>query len=451
MIRHIRLSIFAVIVSLAQAVVVRAGDAGPVVISDDGGWCWFQDERAIIHDDKLIVSTLAMGVSDKSRRGDAEVVVYDLKTGSHRWMTLFDDIGADDHNMGAFVVMPGGRILAVAATHGATNWFAARVSEPDDPLKWGPVDRVVPTEKSRITYSNLHRLSAENGRIYNFYRGLDNSFKPSFAYTDDNAATWTSGGIFIDVPAKVRHRPYVKYASNGLDTIHMVYTEGHPRDFDNSIYHIFYRAGSLHGSAGSPIAPLSKGLSKPQLGTVVYQGGVTNVAWTQDVELDGNGQPVVVFSTQRDPSTLGAGHPESGRDHRYHYARWDGSQWIEHEIAFAGSRLYPKEDDYTGLIALHPDDVTQVYFSTNVEPTTGKPLISGADGKQHYEIFHGVTSDGGKSWKFEAVTKNSTLDNIRPTVPKWGKEGKGRTAVLWLRGKLETYTQYQLQVVALIR
>ena len=86
-------------------------------------------------------------------------------------------------------------------------------------------------------------LSAESNRVYDFYRGLDASYKPSYAYSDDLGQTWRSGNIVINVPSTQLHRPYARYASNGTDTIHITYTEAHPRDFDNSIYHVYYRAG----------------------------------------------------------------------------------------------------------------------------------------------------------------------------------------------------------------
>ena len=33
----------------------------PVVLLDDGGWCWFEDERAIVVEDNLIFGTVATG------------------------------------------------------------------------------------------------------------------------------------------------------------------------------------------------------------------------------------------------------------------------------------------------------------------------------------------------------------------------------------------------------
>ena len=62
---------------------------------------------------------------------------------------------------------------------------------------------------------------------------------------------------------------------------------------------------------------------------------------------------------------------------------------------------------------------------------TGAPLISAADNLRHHEMFRGKTSDGGKTWKWIAITANSTVDNLRPLVPVWYGQ---RTALVWMRG-----------------
>jgi len=136
----------------------------------------------------------------------------------------------------------------------------------------------------------------------------------------------------------------------------------------------------------------------------------------------------------------------SGNDHRYHYAYWDRSAWHDQEIAFAGTRLYAGEDDYTGNICLHPDRLDTVFISTNADPITGLPLISQADQRRHYELFCGRTSDGGKSWSWEPITRDSISDNLRPIVPQWNAEN---TVLLWFRGNYRTYRDYQTEVVML--
>jgi hypothetical protein len=423
----------------------------PVVLNDDGGWCWFQDERALVVSGRLVFGSVAAGRSDPSRRGMVEATSVELGT---RAITRFrlsatpvEKPGRyDDHDTPAFVVRGDGRLVAVWAGHGYDNRILSRISlRSGDASAWGDERAFVPSPSSSVTYSNLHRLAGENGRIYDFFRGLDNRFKPSVAWSDDEGESFKSGGVVIDVPAAFRHRPYVKYASDGHDTIHLAYTEGHPRNFDNSLYHVYYRSGALHASDGKAIRHLTEGLRDPVEGTRIFQGDPANVAWVIDLELDALHRPCVAYSVQKDSAGLPPG--QGGSDHRYRLARWTGEAWVDREIAYAGTRLYAGEDDYTGGIALVPGDPTRVFISTDADPATGAPLVSGADGKRHFEIFRGASADGGRSWRWRAVTRDSTADNLRPIVPR----APGRDELLlWLRGRYRSYTDYDLEVVGLL-
>jgi len=170
------------------------------------------------------------------------------------------------------------------------------------------------------------------------------------------------------------------------------------------------------------------------------------VAWMADVAMDEQDQAVIAFSVQKD----GRDHPPklAGLDHRFHLARFSGDGWQQHEIAFAGERLYPFEDDYTGLVAIDPENVNHLVISTNADPVTGEALVSRADQKRHYELFDGTSIDGGKSFDWKAITQHSTMDNIRPIIPSWKSE---RRVVLWLRGSYTTYENFDTQVVAIIQ
>jgi hypothetical protein len=422
----------------------------PLVLNDDGGWCWFQDERALVVKDRLVFGSVAAGRSDPSRRGMVEATSVDLASGrSTRFRLSATPVEKppryDDHDTPAFVVRGDGRLVAVWAGHGYDNRILWRVSRlPGDATAWGEERAFVPSASSSVTYSNLHRLAGERGRIYDFFRGLDNRFKPSVAWSDDEGESWKTGGVVIDVPAAFRHRPYVKYASDGRDTVHLAYTEGHPRNFDNSLYHAFYRQGTLHRSDGSPIRPLAEGLRDPVEGTRIFPGDPRNVAWVTDLELDAQGRPFVAYSVQKDSAGLPPG--QGGTDHRYRRALWTGTRWDDREIAFAGSRLYANEDDYTGGVALVPGDPTRVFIASDADPSTGAPLTSAADGQRHWEIFRGATADGGRTWRWQPVTRDSTADNLRPIVPR--TDGRDEI-VLWLRGRYRSYTDYDLEVVGL--
>jgi hypothetical protein len=422
-----------------------AAAAEPVTLNDDGGWCWFQDERALVVAGKLIVGTIASGSRDPTRKGNVEATSLDLATGAVERFVLHERLQLDDHDSPAFLVRSDGRLLAMYSKHGGENRIYYRVSErPGNATQWREEQVFTPSASSRVTYSNLFRLPAENGgrgRLYNFFRGYNDSFKPSWMISDDDGETWIARGLWIDFPSAANHRPYVKYASNGRDTIHFAFTEGHPRDFDNSVYHAIYREGAYHRSDGARIKAVVDGPILPKEATRIFTGDRDNVAWVSDLHLDPAGRPVLVYSVQKNAAGLGPAHPDAGKDHRYRYAVWDGTHWRDHEIAFAGTRLYPGEDDYTGNACLDPRDPCVVYASSNVDIGSGAPHASG-----RYEIHRGVASDWGESWTWTPVTVNSHADNLRPVVPGGDFTGE---VVLWLRGEYRSFTDYDLEVVGL--
>ncbi|MBT6032705.1 MAG: hypothetical protein HOH19_09025, partial [Kordiimonadaceae bacterium] len=229
---------------------------------------------------------------------------------------------------------------------------------------------------------------------------------------------------------------------------HFSATEQHPRDFDNSIYHGVTDGSVLRSSNGNILDDdlTDQDAIEPTDLTLVYKGGAENVAWTVDMEMDQDDHPVIAFSVQKNSAGMPVG--QGGTDHRYHYARFDGTEWTQSEIAFAGTRLYSREDDYTGLMALDPQNVSQMVISTNADPDTGEPLISNADGKRHYEIFEGISKDQGENWIWSALTYNSNVDNIRPVIPNWHSDQR---VVLWMRGTYITYTDFDTQLVGIIQ
>src|SRR5262249_35251086 len=136
----------------------------------------------------------------------------------------------------------------------------------------------------------------------------------------------------------------------------------------------------------------------------------------------------------------------SNQDHRYFYSRYVGNQWQVNFMAYAGSSIYPAEDDYTGLVSIDPRGGNPGYMSAEVNPGTQAQLI-GADGLRHYELFRGHTSDNGVTWTWAPITFNSTTDNVRPLVPTWDAS---HTAVVWMRGHYSAYTDYNMKAVTLL-
>lgn len=436
----------------------ESNGAGPFQLTDNGAWSWFMDERAIVHNGKLLVGSVRStdahdhAKDDDPNWGNIELAVHDIETGKTRVVVLHKQLEQDDHDGPALHVRRDGKVLAVYTQHSQERKVYWRVSQSEDLTEWGPIRELEtpgvdqpPFGGDNVTYSNLFQPSSEGGRLYNYFRSVEH--QQNWMFSDDEGDTWHYGGMFLK--GHRGYAPYFKYATNGRDIIHFVGTEDHPRAFDNSVYHGFIRNRVIHHSDGRAFGPLSTTTEKSgdiwDL-TPVFKGDPDNVAWVIDLHLDKEERPVCVFSVQKDGRDLPKG--QGGMDHRYHYARWDGERWHQHEIAYAGRRLYPDEDDYTGGAALDPQDTSIVYISTDADPQTGAPLISQADGQRHYELFRGQTRDGGATWAWEPLTANSDADNLRPLVPIWDDP---RTAIAWMRGKYEhNRGPWSTRVIAMI-
>jgi hypothetical protein len=283
----------------------------------------------------------------------------------------------------------------------------------------------------------LHYLPDDNngaGRMYNFNRSFN--LDPNIMISNDLGATWSYAGKLL-TQGDDRARPYLRYFSDG-DKIHFTTTEEHPRDYDNSIYHGYVEDGKLYNSFGALVDANLFDLSAaapsdltPVFSTgTLFGGTVMQRAWTIDTAIDSAGLPVTVFSARAQDDAV---------DHRFFYSKFDGANWNTYEMAAAGSYLYSGEKDYTGLVSIDPDNPNIVYISTDVDPRTGFNL-------EYYEIFRGKTEDGGATWDWMSITFFSTVDNLRPLVPKWNGE---ETALIWMRGNYFTYHDWDTEVVAL--
>ncbi|MBK8010721.1 MAG: BNR-4 repeat-containing protein [Deltaproteobacteria bacterium] len=376
-------------------------------------------------------------------------------------------------------VSHGARQRLALTRHGLDTIIRYAISNPGayGPGEWSEekqIDTTAYTIGRRVTYSNLYYLSDVGtdgandptpGRLYNFYR---TGASRHYLISDDWGETWRQGGVLMfsddeDVEGRFKN-PYHQFKSNGKDEIHYIFNDAHPRveAIHNRVYHVSLKGGDVRRSDGAPFQKLSDapaGVPNDPIaysevaGTIseVFQPTISEMddAWVSDLEIDPDGAPYLAFSVQIDGFSDDGGIlpvGQGGYDHRYYYSRWTGSAWSTAQMAYAGTRLYPIEDDYTGNVALHPDRANEVYISTDVDPITQAQLI-GADGKRHYEIFRGRTADLGATWRWSPVTFNSEVDNLRPVVPDWDA---ANTALLWVRGTYTTFVDFDTSLQALI-
>jgi hypothetical protein len=339
------------------------------------------------------------------------------------------------------------------------------------------------------TYTNPFYLSVPN-IVYSFSRaiGYDTSYSKwaGLGSTDKsgviNASNFSYGGHFQywkNPSNSGNGRPYVKYASNGTDTIWLTMTEDSPQNYVNSLYvgyakfdsagsgAVYTSTGTALGSISTETAPSS---SQANTGSSIASGsgysyqpaqftpiakantnynnldlsssspyGAGYAAWASSMRLDSNGKPYLGFLIARNATISGYGN-----NLEYGYARLVNDTWKVSRIGYAGYALYSGQNQYAGLIAVDPLDPNKVYFPANVDPVTKADLL-GPDGKRHWQIFSGTT-DGGATWSFTQLT-NTSSDNVRPIIA----EGSRKEALLWMQGTHTTYTNYNTNIIGLVQ
>jgi len=428
-----------------------AVDGKLIQFNDNGGWCWYQDERAIVDvkGGKLVIGSLASG---GSRNGYAEAVIYDIATGAKKLYTLGTGLSnvVDDHNAPGLLVRPDGKYFAMWSGHRSdcysrTSIFDGTAWSAEKKFDWASLGCPwAGASTNMVTYSNPWYMGSA---IYAAVRSIGTD--PAVLSSTDDGQTLGFYGRLMSTKQTGYVAGYFKYWGNNTDRIDFVGTEAHPRDFDTSLYHGYIKDGKVYNSMDTVKDASLKDTSSTSSTSVdintytpVFKTGSTiggvklEHAWNHDLVRYADGTIAILGQAR----VTGTGTTDP--DKRMLYFRFDGTAWKATYLAKAGTKLYADEQDYTGLGALVPDDPRTIYLSTPYDPTTDT-MKSGAK----REIWRGTTCDNGATFKWTPVTANSTKDNIRPIVPKWDAN---HTALLWLQGTYSTAQKYAMAVVGTI-
>ena len=411
-------------------------------ISLDGGWCWFQDPRIVSAGQTTFLGFVSNGTQNANARGEIRLAICENRNrriGTREIVldnpSAADEVSkfADDHNSPSMVKLPTDRLLAFWTLHGKENCFYIQEVDTSTKELIGEKRTVIVGDRSRITYSNPIFLSSE-GRLYNFFRGHNSSWKPSWVYSDDEGNTWSEGRVLIDVPGKIRRRPYVKYASDGEDLIHFFFTEDHPGSFENNVYHVVYKSGiGLCDSKGNFISDIQTGISNPMQATRVFDSGEKQTAWLIDAKIDKRGSPRLLFQTREMSS---GSKSESDSDIiSYRLATIENGKWSTKYLAEAGPCLYSAQQDYVGLGCLNPNDLDLFIISTKVDPRTGKRL-------PYWTLFEGSLHNQSLDISWRKIV-GTLADCIRPVQIQLDN---GSSKIFWLEGKYTSFKNYDLSV-----
>ncbi len=381
-----------------------------------GAWCWFADPRALFHAGAY--RRTYVGWLDTV--GDVRVAAHDHDTGSQTVAILRRGLGVDDHGSPALLLRADGRLQVFYSAHDGPHMYYRLADAPEDVSAWGPERSLATNTPGTFgyTYPNPVQLRDEGGQIYLFWRG--GNWEPAFSSSTDGLS-WTRARTVITVAGQ---RPYVKVAGDGQESIHVAFTNGHPRNLPTSIYYARYRNGAWLRADGSHICTVDQLPFVPGQADIVYDVAQRHFrAWVHDVAFDAVGRPLIAYAIFR-----------SATDHHYHYARWTGRAWEDHFVTFAGGFIDTdgSEAQYSGGVTFDHENPEVLYLSREING--------------HFEIEQWRTADGGASWTPTAITSRSDVTNVRPVTPR-GWQG-GELNVLWMRGAYPNYRDYQTATTA---
>ena len=390
-------------------------------LTNDGTWCWFSDPRAIYYDKNTVVTGWV------KKDGSVEVASLNLSSDEKKFNSIYPHFQSDDHDNPAFTVLPNGNIFTMFAWHSTkkgvvynTTTNGADIESFGENIVYFPkTDELLERfPRETYTYANPYVLKNENNKLFVFGRWI--GFKPNFMVSADNGKSWNEHHVIIsDKPFTPGNRPYVKYFSNGNSKIHMIFTDGHPRNEPtNSVYYCYYEKGAFWKADGTKICNVDELPFHVSQASVIYKATPeTGRAWICDI-VEKENVPYVLYTR----------HPKE-TDHRYWYAWYNNKtkKWEDHEICKAG-KWFPqtqpgkveKEPHYMGNMTLNPNKPNEIYLSKQIDGI--------------FEIEKYTTNNGGNSWDISAITQNSTLDNVRPYIPRNQPEG-AKTVVFWMENK----------------
>jgi hypothetical protein len=373
-------------------------------VAQDGVWTWFSRPEAI-YDPASDKTFIGMVRDNEDNTGDQVIISYDHTNDVWAENVIRQTPNMDDHNNPVLLLRQDGHICAGINDHTNSTFLGFWISDnPGDIASGGTLQDLTSKIVGECTYAQPRQF-ATSGDIWLTYRdndGSNNNHRRRYIKSTDGGQTWSSPTDLVNFNnGKI---PYMHIKMDG-DILHILYTNGHPRSMpegENDLWHAKYddTTGEYMDSAGNVIsAPVNTN------GTQIWDASTNNAnAWNWDLAVDGSGNPVAVFAEIRFVDQDGTTSSETDRieaDHRYRYAKWDGSAWQSYEVAQSAPLLDARfEEQYSPGVVINHEDTSTLYVS-----------VKNSNG---VELREYTTSDGGQSWSYEMKQREA----FRPVRPR---------------------------------
>ncbi len=382
-------------------------------IASEGAWCWFADPRALHYENPSgSINASWLGCIDV--HGTIKATQMDFVTGRQTDVLVRSQFQPDDHDNPSFLVLPDERVMLIYSRHTDEPAFYYRVSrKPGDITTLGDEKKIEVADNT--TYPSPFIMSDDPTHFYLCWRGIN--WHPTIARltlpdtNDEVTIDWGPHQLVQSTGA----RPYAKYYSNGKDKLYVAYTTGHPdNELPNWLYFNVINI-STADNGGSPVLEDIEGNRLADIASGPFQINKTpeylekypltvvdapsdSRAWVWQIALDKEQRPrIAMVHISPDKS-----------QHEYFYGRWTGTEWALTDVCDGGGKYHSSDTEYcySGGMTLDQQDPSRLYVSKPVEGENGS----------FFEIWRYILSDDGQVKERAAVTRNSSVNNVRPFI-----------------------------------
>lgn len=427
-----------------------------VPLSNDGAWSVNSQPSAVYYNGKSYFAWVNTDKSLVAASYNHTDGTYDEKIVASNYL--------GDFASPALLVRQNGQILLFSSKNdGEGKYFAWVTTNTEDITAW-----------SAVREGNAYGVGgtlpfAINNDVYVLYRNKNtvgvafvSGLNASTAQTVDSSLDNKRRGIYgtgnnsnnrnvrLDVP-------YMRACQDNNGDIHIVFTQlasgGVNGDYfygdKGSVHYMRLKATStstqinfeLYKADGTEIVRADINPASPP--DIIYSEETDNKkAWAYDIQLDGNGNPVVLYATF---------NPD-GTGHTYNQARWDSSssQWVSAEITSMGDGLattaYTSAFNYSASFPAHAFSSGGITFAPNDLSTV---YLSKRNGSGIFEIYKYTTTDNGATWaETEAITSGTASGtvNIRPNRVQ-NAPATAPIDVVWMQGSYTSPVDYATSIV----
>jgi hypothetical protein len=398
------------VTKLEHELVGRSG-----VVTNNGVWTFYPGFRAVRH----------VGTKDQTYVGwvnvAGDVLIAAYNHGTNEWVgptILHAALIADDHVAPTVLIRNDGHIMAFYSR--SHNHIKMRISS--NPEDISAFDAVVEVGSgaglSGISYPIAFQLSAESNKIFLFFTTNGTNRELRFMTSTDGGSTWSSPTNLYDRAAAI----YFHACQNGNSRIDFLVSSNHPAHGSGGLYHFYYEDGKYYKSDDTEITATLP-LDSSDL-TEIHSADGTR-PWNWGISVGGSGSPAIVYVNYPDGTTLG--------EHRYRYARWDGTEWTSIAVASAGRDISLANREYSGGIAISADNTDVIYASVPINGVLN--IIK-------------YTRSGSSFVESQRLTYDSAYNNIRPMTVV---NAHADLPLLWMSGPYNTYTNYRTSIMSPLR